>query len=190
MPSAGMTVEKQMTRTVYVNGDYLPETEAKVSIFDRAFLMGDGVYEVVSVLDSKLLDFDGHLVRLQRSLDALAMKNPLSSDDYLQIMRKLVAENDIGDGLVYLQVTRGNPGDRDFAFPPEDTQPTVVMLNPMIGTMRSSSSIRAQAVPSRKTGAACCYGCILVFANNMDIRWKPWTIKPVMKRGSKVSHYL
>ena len=57
-----------MTRTVYVNGDYLPEGEAKVSIFDRGFLMADGVYEVTSVLDGKLIDFDGHIRRLERSL--------------------------------------------------------------------------------------------------------------------------
>ena len=58
-----------MNRTVYVNGDYLSETEAKVSIFDRGFLMADAVYEVTSVLGGKLIDFDGHIVRLQRSLD-------------------------------------------------------------------------------------------------------------------------
>lgn len=117
-----------MTRTVYVNGDYLPEDQATVSIFDRGFLMADGVYEVVSVLDGKLLDFDGHLVRLKRSLAELAMDNPLSDDDYLAAFRALVDRNDITDGLVYLQVTRGNPGDRDFAYPAAGTRPTVVMF--------------------------------------------------------------
>ncbi len=117
-----------MTRTVYVNGDYLPEDQATISIFDRGFLMADGVYEVVSVLDSKLLDFEGHLVRLKRSLGELAMDNPLSDDDYLSAFRALVDKNDITDGLVYLQVTRGNPGDRDFAYPPAGTRPTVVMF--------------------------------------------------------------
>ena len=62
-----------MTRTVYVNGTYLPETEATISIFDRGFLMADAVYEVTSVLDGKLIDFDGHAMRLKRSLDALDM---------------------------------------------------------------------------------------------------------------------
>lgn len=117
-----------MARTVYVNGEYLPEGEAKISIFDRGFLMGDGVYEVVSVLDGKLLDFDGHLVRLKRSLSELSMANPLPDEEYLAVHRELVACNDIIDGMVYLQVTRGNPGDRDFAFPPEGTVPTVVMF--------------------------------------------------------------
>lgn len=115
-------------RTVYVNGDFLPEDRATVSVFDRGFLMADGVYEVVSVLDGKLLDFGGHMARLQRSLAELSMDNPLSEDDYLAAFRDLVARNGITDGLVYLQVTRGNPGDRDFAYPPAGTRPTVVMF--------------------------------------------------------------
>lgn len=117
-----------MSRTVYVNGEYLPEDQANVSIFDRGFLMADAVYEVVSVLDGKLLDFAGHLARLGRSLDALAIANPLKDDAYLEAFRQLVARNEITDGLIYLQVTRGNPGDRDFAYPPEGTVPTVVMF--------------------------------------------------------------
>ena len=115
-----------MSRTVYVNGEYLPEGEAKVSIFDRGFVMADGVYEVVSVLDGKLIDFPGHQARLNRSLDALEIDQPLSDDDYLEMFRQLVTKNQIGDGLIYLQVTRGNPGDRDFAYPPQDTPQTVV----------------------------------------------------------------
>lgn len=117
-----------MTRTVYLNGEYLPETEAHVSIFDRGFVMGDGVYEVTSVLQGKLLDFEGHLVRLSRSLGELGMKNPLSRDAWLEIHRKMVELNAIDEGIIYLQVTRGNPGDRDFAYPPEDTPQTVVLF--------------------------------------------------------------
>ncbi|UXU76107.1 MULTISPECIES: D-amino-acid transaminase [unclassified Paracoccus (in: a-proteobacteria)] len=117
-----------MTRTVYLNGEYLPEAEARVSIFDRGFVMADGVYEVTSVLDGKLLDFPGHLARLGRSLEALQIRNPLTDDEWLAIHRKLVELNGIEEGMVYLQVTRGNPGDRDFAFPPADTPPTVVLF--------------------------------------------------------------
>ncbi|RJL04062.1 D-amino-acid transaminase [Paracoccus aestuarii] len=117
-----------MTRTVYVNGDYLPEDQATVSVFDRGFLMADGVYEVVSVLGGKLIDFEGHMIRLKRSLSELSIANPLSDDDYLEAHRALVDRNAITDGLVYLQVTRGNPGDRDFAYPPAETAPTVVMF--------------------------------------------------------------
>lgn len=118
-----------MTRTVYVNGEYLPETEAKISIFDRAFLMADGVYEVTSVLGGKLIDFDGHAKRLERSLNELDMPKPPEFDDLLEIHRKLVAENGVEEGMVYLQVTRGSAGDRDFAFPdPETTRPGVVLF--------------------------------------------------------------
>lgn len=117
-----------MTRTVYVNGQYLPEHEATVSIFDRGFLMSDGVYEVTSVLDGKLIDFDGHCVRLSRSLSELEMAAPCSNETLLEIHRELVRQNDITDGMIYLQVTRGNPGDRDFAYPAEDTPPTLVLF--------------------------------------------------------------
>ncbi|ETX27427.1 D-amino-acid transaminase [Roseivivax isoporae] len=118
-----------MSRTVYVNGEYLPEGEAKVSIFDRAFLMGDGVYEVTSVLGGKLIDFAGHAKRLARSLDELEMPHPLAEAELLEIHRELVRVNGIDEGLVYLQITRGAPGDRDFVYPdPETTTPTVVLF--------------------------------------------------------------
>ena len=117
-----------MTRTVYLNGEYLPENEAKVSVFDRGFLMADGVYEVTSVLGGKLIDFAGHCVRLARSLSELEMKNPHTEAEWLAIHREMVARNGIVDGMIYLQVTRGNPGDRDFAYPGPETEPTVVLF--------------------------------------------------------------
>ena len=115
-------------RTVYVNGNYLPENEASVSIFDRGFLMADGIYEVTSVLDGKLIDFDGHAVRLERSLHELDMRAPVSKEDLLAIHRELVKVNGIVEGLVYLQITRGSDGDRDFIFPSPDTVPTIVLF--------------------------------------------------------------
>ncbi|HEX9856984.1 MAG TPA: D-amino-acid transaminase [Paracoccaceae bacterium] len=117
-----------MSRTVYVNGDYLPEEEARISIFDRGFLMADGVYEVTSVLDGKLIDFAGHAARLQRSLSELDMAAPVSMDELLAIHRELIARNDIDEGMVYLQITRGNPGDRDFAFPDPAVTPSTIVL--------------------------------------------------------------
>lgn len=118
-----------MTRTVYLNGEYLPETEAKISIFDRGFLMADGVYEVTSVLDGKLVDFEGHAVRLERSLGELGMEMPLTRDELLAIHRELVAVNEVVEGGVYLQITRGAPADRDFVFPdPAETPCTVVLF--------------------------------------------------------------
>ena len=117
-----------MSRIVHVNGQYLPEAEAVVSVFDRGFLMADGVYEVTSVLGGKLIDFAGHCVRLARSLTELGMTNPHTDAEWLDLFREVVARNQVIDGMVYLQVTRGNPGDRDFAFPGPEVPPTVVMF--------------------------------------------------------------
>lgn len=117
-----------MSRTVYVNGDYLPEEEATVSIFDRSFLMADGVYEVTSVLGGKLIDFAGHAKRLERSLGELEMQKPEAFDDLLEIHRELVRLNDIDEGMIYLQVSRGSAGDRDFAYPSADVKPTLVLF--------------------------------------------------------------
>lgn len=117
-----------MSRIVYVNGEYLLEEDAKISIFDRGFLMADGVYEVTSVLDGKLVDFDGHAVRLERSLRELDMRQPVTKDELLTIHRELVARNEVVDGGVYLQITRGAPADRDFAFPNPDETPCTVVL--------------------------------------------------------------
>ena len=118
-----------MSRTVYLNGAYMPEEDAKISIFDRGFLMADGVYEVTSVIDGKLIDFDGHTARLDRSLRELDMENPISRDDLLKAHRELVRLNAIDEGLVYLQITRGAPNDRDFVFPdPDETPQTIVMF--------------------------------------------------------------
>jgi len=131
-------------RTVYVNGEYLPETEAKVSIFDRAFLMADGVYEVTSVLGGRLIDFPGHMVRLERSLSELDMAKPAAFDDLLAIHRDLVRLNGIEEGLVYLQVTRGAAADRDFVFPdPEQVGPTLVLFTQSKPGLADSPAARA-----------------------------------------------
>ena len=152
-----------MTRTVYLNGDYLPEAEAKVSVFDRGFLMADGVYEVTSVLGGKLIDFAGHLARLRRSLDALEIRNPLTPDEWLEIHRQLVARNAIDEGMIYLQVTRGNPGDRSFVFPPADLPPTVVLFTQEMPGLADN--------PAAKTG----WKVISI----PDIRWGRRDIKTV-----------
>ncbi|SFR09136.1 D-amino-acid transaminase [Poseidonocella sedimentorum] len=152
-----------MSRIVYVNGDYVPEADATVSVFDRGFLMADGVYEVTSVLGGKLIDFDGHAVRLKRSLDALDMAEPMSKDALLEIHRELVIRNDLTDGMIYLQVTRGAPADRDFAFPGPDVAPTVVLFT-------QSKPGMAEA-PAAKTGIS--------VISIPDIRWGRRDIKTV-----------
>ena len=116
-----------MSRIVFVNGAYVPEEEAKVSVFDRGFLMADAVYEVTSVLGAKLIDFEGHTARLRRSLAELDMASPASDEELLAIHRELVTRNGIHDGLVYLQVSRG-AADRDFAYPDESVPPTLVLF--------------------------------------------------------------
>ncbi|HHC30269.1 MAG TPA: D-amino-acid transaminase [Rhodobacterales bacterium] len=146
-----------MSRIVYVNGEYLPEEEATISIFDRGFLMADGVYEVTSVLGGKLIDFEGHAARLTRSLTELDMAQPISHDDLLTAHRRLVAENGIDNGLVYLQITRGNPGDRDFAFPDPDTTPgTVVMFTQskpdLIESPTAARGIKVISLPDERWG--------------------------------------
>jgi len=153
-----------MTRTVYVDGAYLPEEQAKVSVFDRGFLMADAVYEVTSVLGGKLIDFPGHMVRLQRSLDELEIRNPLEGEDWLAIHRELVVKNAIDEGLIYLQVTRGAPGDRDFVFPdPETCSPTVVLFTQSKPGLADSAQ--------SKTG--------LKVISIEDIRWRRRDIKTV-----------
>ncbi len=117
-----------MSRIVYVNGTYVPEEEAHISVFDRGFLFADGVYEVTSVLDGKLIDFDGHAVRLERSLGELDMAQPVTKDALLEIHRELVRRNDLTEGMIYLQVTRGADADRDFAFPDPDKVPSTLVL--------------------------------------------------------------
>jgi D-alanine transaminase len=152
-----------MTRTVYVNGTYLPEDQATVSVFDRGFLMADGVYEVTSVLDGKLIDFDGHTKRLHRSLNELDMAAPCSDDDLLEMHRELVRLNGIDQGMIYLQVTRGNPGDRSFLFPDGSVKPTIVAFTQDIPTLADA--------PAAKTG----FKVISV----PDIRWGRRDIKTV-----------
>ncbi|RBI74042.1 D-amino acid aminotransferase [Roseovarius sp. TE539] len=144
-------------RTVYVNGDYIPETEATVSIFDRGFLMADGVYEVTSVLGGKLIDFDGHLARLERSLTELDMLKPAAFDDLLDIHRELVRVNEIDEGMVYLQITRGSDGDRDFVFPdPETTEPTIVLFTQskpgLANSPAARTGLKVISIPDQRWG--------------------------------------
>jgi len=153
-----------MSRTVYVNGTYLPEEDAKISIFDRGFLMADGVYEVTSVLGGKLIDFAGHCKRLARSLAELDMAAPVTDDELLAIHRELVAVNNVTDGMVYLQITRGAPGDRDFSFPDPATTPSTLVLF-------TQSKPGLAENPAAKTG--------MKVISIPDIRWGRRDIKTV-----------
>lgn len=145
-----------MTRIVYVNGTFVPETDAVVSIFDRGFLMADGVYEVTSVIEGKLVDFKGHMARLHRSLRELDMPVPCSDDDMLAMHRSLIARNNITQGMIYLQVTRGNPGDRSFVFPSKDIAPTLVAFTQdmpdLVDAPAAKTGFRVISAPDMRWG--------------------------------------
>jgi D-alanine transaminase len=111
-------------RTAYVNGEFIAEQDAKVSIFDRAFLFADSVYEVTSVLNGKLVDFDNHIERLKRSMKELNFGPTINEEEFLAFHRKLVELNEIKEGIVYLQVSRG-VAERDFTFPDSKTALTI-----------------------------------------------------------------
>jgi D-alanine transaminase len=102
--------------TCWLNGSFRDEATATVSIFDRGLLFGDGVYEVATVVNGRLLDADLHLARLERSLAAIACPNPMATAQWLDVLQALVDANALREGLAYLQVTRG-VAERDFAFP-------------------------------------------------------------------------
>lgn len=113
-----------MSRTVYVNGEFLAQENAKISVFDRGFLFGDGVYEVIPVLNSRLVEKQHAVARLDRSLAEIGMDWPCSKQEYLQILEELRRRNDLDEGAVYMQFTRG-VAERNFAYP-ADTDATFV----------------------------------------------------------------
>ena len=138
-----------MPRIVYVNGDFVAEQDAKISVFDRGFLMADGVYEVTTVVGGKLIDFASHMARLRRSLAELRMDAPADEAELLAIHRELVRQNGLDEGLIYMQVTRG-AADRDFAFPPAGTPTTLVLFTqalPVLERENVRTGIKVASVP-------------------------------------------
>src|SRR6185295_2918941 len=112
----------------YVNGAFVPLSEAKVSVLDRGFLFADGIYEVAAVLDGKLIDNASHLARLERSVGEIKLALPETLKRIEEIQKELVKRNSLANGLVYLEVTRGADTGRDFAFPRNDVKPTLIMF--------------------------------------------------------------
>lgn len=150
-----------MSRICYVNGQYLPENDAKISIFDRGFLFGDGVYEVTPIVNSKLVDFDAHIERLGRSLGELKMAWPCTKDDIRAMHHELVKKNDLKEGMIYMQVTRG-VADRMFNFP-KDITSTIIAF---------TQSANLVDNPYARTG--------IKVITTPDIRWGRRDIKTVM----------
>jgi D-alanine transaminase len=112
-------------RQVYINGEFKKEDEAKVSIFDRGLLFSDSLYEVTTVINGKLIDFNNHMKRLDRSMTELKFKKLLNHEDILAFHRKLIELNNLKEGMIYLQVTRGVV-DRSFDMPKDEIKPTVL----------------------------------------------------------------
>lgn len=151
-----------MSRIAYVNGVYSPHGEAVVHIEDRGFQFADGVYEVWSVFDGRLADFDGHMTRLQRSLSELRIRMPMSPQALTIVLRETIRRNRVDNGIVYLQITRGTAR-RDHPFPPADTAPSVIV------TSRRVDQARAEA--QAKKGVA--------VVTQPDMRWGRCDIKTV-----------
>lgn len=105
-----------MGRIVYVHGQFVPEEEARIGLFDRGFLFGDAIYEVTAVIDGRMIDNDLHLARLERSVGELAIPLPLPLEEIAAVQTELMARNGLRDGTIYLHVSRGE-ADRDFLYP-------------------------------------------------------------------------
>jgi len=135
--------------TIYLNGEYMPIAEAKISVLDRGFIFGDGVYEVIPVYSRKAFRLAEHLRRLQYSLDGIRLPNPHSESEWTNIINKLIARNEAQDQYLYLHITRG-VAKRDHAFPNPPVKPTVYMMSnplstPPAGLLQSGvSAVTAQ----------------------------------------------
>jgi D-alanine transaminase len=133
--------------TVYLNGEFVALAEARISVLDRGFLFGDGVYEYIPVYSRKPFRFDAHLARLQASLDAIRLPNPLPADAWRSHVATLIAAQDFADQAIYVQITRGVPAatepPRDAPFPQACT-PTVLML--ALPLLPPSEALKASGV--------------------------------------------
>jgi len=149
-----------MSRIFYVNGSFVDEQDAKISVLDRGFLFADAVYEVSSVLGGRLIDNKAHLLRLHRSLNELSMAPPCSDEELISYQHRLLELNQVEEGLLYLQVSRG-VADRDFGFP-ENPQSSLVMFTQekaLVNSPVADKGVRVISAP--------------------DIRWKRRDIKTV-----------
>ncbi|MBS9778647.1 MAG: D-amino-acid transaminase [Gammaproteobacteria bacterium] len=113
--------------TCFLNGKFIPENEANISVFDRGFLFSDGVYEVSAVFNGRLVDNGGHLARLSNSLKEIGISAPYSTEEIIVLQKQLIEKNNIKNGAIYLQVTRGTENVRNF-LPKKDTTPTFLLI--------------------------------------------------------------
>lgn len=151
-----------MSRVAYVNGQYVPHGQATVHVEDRGFQFADGVYEVWSVFEGRMADFDGHMTRLHRSLNELRIPIPMTREALERVLKETLRRNRVREGLVYIQVTRGTAR-RDHPFPAEGTPPSVI--------------VTARSLPLSKGNAAAAKGVAVI--THPDIRWGRCDIKTV-----------
>ncbi len=159
----------------YLNGEYLPVNRAQVSVLDRGFIFGDGIYDVAPVYGGRLFRFDEHMARLARGLQKIRIPNPHTRDEWLERCRRLVAtlleQKGTADQVVYIQVTRG-PAPRDHVMP-EHIAPTVFMMaNPM----------KPPTAEQRHHGVAC--------VTARDFRWERGDIKSVSLLGNVLARQM
>ena len=155
----------------YLNGEYTPLNLAKVSVLDRGFLFGDGIYEVVPVYERHVFRFDEHMARLDRSLAKVRIANPHSAAEWLVRCRRLIDAHPADDQLLYLQVTRG-VALRDHVMPP-DIEPTVFMM---------TSAMKPPSAEQRHRGVAC--------TTARDFRWERGDIKSISLLGNVLARQM
>lgn len=147
--------------TVFLNGKWLPADQAQISVFDRGFLFGDGIYEVLPVYGHHLLRLDEHLTRLSNSLEEVAIRNPYSEQEWRELFCNLLLQNNAENCAIYLQITRGSSGSRDHSIP-KDIEPTVFACVNPLPTMPDSVKKNGVSAISRE-----------------DIRWHRCHIKAI-----------
>lgn len=144
---------------VYLNGQILPVSQAHISVLDRGFLFGDGVYEVIPAYGGHLLRPFEHLQRLQNSLDGIRLNNPLNQSQWLDIMQQLLEQNPAEDQCVYLHISRGVVAEREHTFSDDATATVFVMVSPLLSVSRQALEKGVSAITLE------------------DIRWRACHIK-------------
>jgi D-alanine transaminase len=152
---------------IFLNGAFVPPEDAKVSVLDRGFIFGDGVYEVIPVYAKRAFRLDAHLTRLQKSLDAIRLKNPYTAREWTTSIEELIARNEGDDQAVYLQVTRGAMK-RDFGLPQGLTPTVFMMSNPLVTPLREAVENGVAAVTAT------------------DYRWLRGNIKSISLLGANM----
>jgi D-alanine transaminase len=144
-----------MSRVAYVNGRFVPHGQAVVHVEDRGFQFADGVYEVWAVFDGRLADYQGHMDRLDRSLDELRIGRPMTRGALTSVLRETIRRNRVREGIVYLQVTRGTAR-RDHAFPSPEVAPSVVVtarsMDPAVAEAKAAKGVAVVTTPENRWG--------------------------------------